>query len=185
VQVWLVDPRRALIDVLGSSNVHRYASTPATVKQRMVELAAALAARLPDDDPDGHGQLQRGRWQGPEIFLVIDDAERMPPGYDSPFEPIAQFVQAGADVGLHIIYTHSFGPFMTGLGTDVVLRNLRLAYAPMLIMDSDGDPGFVKGKWKGHPMVPGRGFLLDSAQWGEAGVYVQVADTQLVRNVQH
>jgi type VII secretion protein EccCb len=34
-QVWLVDPRRQLLGVLGSSYVHRFASTPTAVKQRM------------------------------------------------------------------------------------------------------------------------------------------------------
>ena len=43
-QVWLVDPRRQLTNVLDPSYVHRFASTPTTVKQRMVELAGVLAA---------------------------------------------------------------------------------------------------------------------------------------------
>lgn len=178
-QVWLVDPRRQLHTVLGPSGVHRFASTPATVKTRMSELAAVLSTRLPDDDADGQGQMQQRRWEGPEIFLVIDDAERMPGGFDSPFAPIEQFVQAGVDVGLHIVYTHSFGQFMTQLGSNPVQRNLLAVSAPMLIMNSDPDPGFVRGRWKGHPMVPGRGFLMNSAESGESGIYVQVADTEL------
>ena len=83
---------------------------------------------------------------------MIDDAERLPAGFDSPLEPIGPFVHAGADVGLHIVYTRLFGGFMQGMGADAVLRTLREATAPMLVMDSDPDAGFVKGKWKGHSM---------------------------------
>ncbi len=178
-QVWLVDPRRQLHAVLGPAGVYRFASTADGVKTRMAELAGVLASRLPQDDPDGGGQIVARSWQGPEIFLVIDDGERMPGGFDSPFAAIEGFVQVGHDVGLHIVYTHSFGAFSTQMGANPVLRMLRQSFAPMLIMDSDPDPGFVQGKWKGHPMIPGRGFLMNSAESGEAGIYVQVADTQV------
>ena len=50
-QVWLVDPRRQLLNVLAASYVHRFASTPTAVKQRMDELAQLLAPRLPGGPP--------------------------------------------------------------------------------------------------------------------------------------
>jgi len=177
-QVWLIDPRRQLLGVLDSSYVHRFASTPTAVKQRMDELAQVLAPRMPSDDVSVD-QIGQRHWQGPEVFLIIDDSERLPAGYDSPLVPIASFVQAGADVGLHIVYTRLFGAFMAGLGADPVLRLLRDATEPLLVMDSDPDPGFVKGKWKGHSMPRGRGFLMNTAESGESGIYVQVADAGL------
>jgi DNA segregation ATPase FtsK/SpoIIIE, S-DNA-T family len=180
-QVWLVDPRRHLVDVLGPEYVHRFASTASTVKQRMVELAAVLAARLPDDDLKVN-QVGRRRWAGPEIFLVIDDAQRLPAGYDSPLEPIGPFVEAGADVGLHVIYTRLFGGFMSSFGADAVLRMLRQANAPLLVMDSDPDEGFIRGKWKGHAMPRGRGFLMNTT---ESGMYVQVGDAGLPESGAH
>jgi DNA segregation ATPase FtsK/SpoIIIE, S-DNA-T family len=180
-QVWLIDPRRQLTNVLERSYVQRFAYTPQAVKDRMTELAQILAARMPDDD-GSLDQIARRHWEGPEIFLVIDDAERLPAGYDSPLQPIEQFVQAGADVGLHIIYTRLFAGFMQGMGVDGVLRHLKNSVAPQLVMDSDPDQGFVKGKWKGHSMPPGRGFLMNTAESGEAGIYVQVADLELTQN---
>jgi type VII secretion protein EccCa/type VII secretion protein EccCb len=175
VQVWLIDPRRQLHDVLGPSYVHRFASTPSTIKQRMAELAAVLAAREPDDNPQA-GPIAQSTWTGPEIWLVIDDAQRLPPGFDSPLEPIARFVESGADVGLRIIYTRAFGGFVSAMGADPVLRRLRESRAPLLVMDSDPDDGFIQARWKGHPMPPGRGFLMNTT---ESGIYVQVADLGL------
>ncbi|AFV14853.1 MULTISPECIES: type VII secretion protein EccC [Mycobacterium] len=177
-QVWLIDPRRQLLNVLDKSYVQRFASTPDSVKQRMGELAAVLAPRLPSDDLSVD-DIGRRHWQGPEIFLIIDDSERLPVGFDSPLGVIERFVQAGDDVGLHIIYTRQFAAFMAGLGADPVFRMLKQAREPELIMDSDPDQGFVKGKWKGHWMPKGRGFLLNTAESGESGIYVQVADAGL------
>ncbi|MEE6140622.1 type VII secretion protein EccCa [Mycobacterium sp. 050128] len=176
-QVWLIDPRRQLLNVLGPSYVHRFASTPAAVKQRMDELAQFLAPRLPSDDVSVD-QVGQRRWEGPEIFLIIDDAERLPLGYDSPLGSIAPFVQAGSDVGLHIIYTRQFGSFMSGMG-DPILKPLRDAREPMLVMDSDPDQGFVREKWKGHSMPRGRGFLMDTGVSGESRMYVQVAEAEV------
>lgn len=180
-QVWLVDPRRQLHGVLGPAGVYRFASTVDGVKNRMAELASVLAARLPQDDPDSGGQIMARSWQGPEIFLVIDDAERIPAGFDSPLAVMEPFVQVGSDVGFHIIYTQAFGSFSSGIGANPMLRALRQSSAPMLIMDSDPEPGPVWHKWKGHPMIPGRGFLINSAESGEAGIYVQVADTEVAK----
>lgn len=176
-QVWLVDPRRQLLHVLDPSYVHRFATTPTAVKQRMDELAQMLAPRMPSDELSV-AQIGQRHWEGPEVFLIIDDSERLPGGYDSPLVPIAPFVQAGSDVGLHIIYTRLFGPFMAGMG-DPLVRLLREATEPLLVMDSDPDQGFVKNKWKGHTMPPGRGFLMNTAESGELGIYVQVADTEV------
>ena len=68
-QVWLVDPRRQLTNVLDPSYVHRFASTPTTVKQRMVELAGSLRPRMPDDELSvaqrrarGTGRARRSSW---------------------------------------------------------------------------------------------------------------------------
>lgn len=176
-QVWLVDPRRQLLHVLDPSYVHRFATTPTLAKQRMEELAQVLAARMPSDELSV-AQIGQRHWEGPEIFLIIDDSERLPGGFDSPLVPIAEYVQAGSDVGLHIIYTRLFGPFMAGMG-DPLVRLLRQATEPLLVMDSDPDEGFVKNKWKGHTMPPGRGFLMNTAESGELGIYVQVADTEV------
>ena len=118
---------------------------------------------MPSDDVSVV-QIGQRHWQGPEVFLIIDDSERLPAGYDSPLVPIAPFVQAGADVGLHIVYTRLFGAFMAGLGADPVLRLLRDATEPLLVMDSDPDPGFVKGSWKGHSM-PRRPRILDEYRY--------------------
>jgi hypothetical protein len=110
-------------------------------------------------------------WSGPEIFLIIDDAEKLPTGLDSPLGPLAQAVKSAEDVGLRVIYTRGFGGFSGAHRADPVIAGMLLANTPLLVMDSDPDEGFVRGRWKGHDMPTGRGFLMNTA---EAGKYVQV-----------
>lgn len=170
-QVWLIDPRRQLLRILDSSYVHRFAYTVDTVKEMMTELAGVLAARQPQGGLSVD-ELAERRWTGPEIFVVIDDAQRLPMGFDSPLEPLAPWVEAAADVGLRIVYTRLFGGFMSA-GADPVMRMMRQANAALLVMDSDPDEGYIQAKWRGHSMPPGRGFLMNT---DEGGTYVQVAE---------
>lgn len=107
-----------------------------------------------------------------EIFLVIDDAERLPSGnYNHVFTPLIEAANAAEDVGLHIIYSRQFGGWMSVAGRDPLLATMMQANADLLVMDSDPDEGFVRARWKGHPMPQGRGFLMGT---GGSGSYVQV-----------
>ena len=51
------------------------------------------------------------------------------------------------------------------------MATMLMANTTLLVMDSDPDEGFVRGRWKGHDMPTGRGFFMSTA---ESGKYVQV-----------
>jgi hypothetical protein len=143
----------------------------------MAELVPVLAQRAPKAGLSVEESLAH-RWAGPEIFLIVDDADRLPPGMDSPLEArvpgasTAAMVGAAADVGLRILYTRRFGGWAGAYRADPLVSSMLQANAPLLVMDSDADAGFIRGRFKGHPMPPGRGYLLTTA---ESGRYVQVA----------
>jgi DNA segregation ATPase FtsK/SpoIIIE-like protein len=169
-QVWLVTPNRQLLKVLPESYVERFAYRADDVKALAMELSAVLAQRLPEKGLSMAESLTQ-RWSGPEIFLIVDDSEKLPPGLDAPLHPLAGAVNAAEDVGLRVIYTRRFGGWAGSQRADPLLAGMLTANAPLLVMDSDPDEGFVRGRWKGHDMAAGRGFLMITA---ESGRYVQV-----------
>lgn len=175
-QVWLVDPRRQLLTALGSDYVERFAYNLDGVVAMMGELAAALAGREPPPGLSAEELLSRSWWSGPEIFLIVDDIQQLPPGFDSPLHKAVPFVNRAADVGLHVIFTRTFGGWSSA-GSDPMLRALHQANAPLLVMDADPDEGFIRGKMKGGPLPRGRGLLMAE----DTGVYVQVAATEVRR----
>ncbi|CKP37531.1 FtsK/SpoIIIE family protein [Mycobacterium tuberculosis] len=172
-QVWLVDPRRQLLTALGSDYVERFAYNLDGVVAMMGELAAALAGREPPPGLSAEELLSRSWWSGPEIFLIVDDIQQLPPGFDSPLHKAVPFVNRAADVGLHVIVTRTFGGWSSA-GSDPMLRALHQANAPLLVMDADPDEGFIRGKMKGGPLPRGRGLLMAE----DTGVFVQVAATE-------
>ncbi|MEQ0660622.1 type VII secretion system ESX-5 FtsK/SpoIIIE family ATPase EccC5 [Mycobacterium tuberculosis] len=175
-QVWLVDPRRQLLTALGSDYVERFAYNLDGVVAMMGELAAALAGREPPPGLSAEELLSRSWWCGPEIFLIVDDIQQLPPGFDSPLHKAVPFVNRAADVGLHVIFTRTFGGWSSA-GSDPMLRALHQANAPLLVMDADPDEGFIRGKMKGGPLPRGRGLLMAE----DTGVFVQVAATEVRR----
>lgn len=175
-QVWLVDPRRQLLTALGSDHVERFAYNLDGVVAMMGELAAALAGREPPPGLSAEELLSRSWWSGPEIFLIVDDIQQLPPGFDSPLHKAVPFVNRAADVGLHVIVTRTFGGWSSA-GSDPMLRALHQANAPLLVMDADPDEGFIRGKMKGGPLPRGRGLLMAE----DTGVFVQVAATEVRR----
>lgn len=175
-QVWLVDPRRQLLTALGSDYVERFAYNLDGVVAMMGELAAALAGREPPPGLSAEELLSRSWWSGPEIFLIVDDIQQLPPGLDSPLHKAVPFVNRAADVGLHVIVTRTFGGWSSA-GSDPMLRALHQANAPLLVMDADPDEGFIRGKMKGGPLPRGRGLLMAE----DTGVFVQVAATEVRR----
>ncbi|MBV9318856.1 MAG: type VII secretion protein EccCa [Mycobacterium sp.] len=175
-QVWLVDPRRQLLTVLGSDYVEKFAYNLDGVAAMMDELAATLARREPPHGLSAEELLSRSWWSGPEIFLIIDDVQQLPPGFDSPLHKAAPWVTRAADVGFHVFITRTFGGWSSA-GSDPMLRALHQANAPLLVMDADPDEGFIRGKMKGGPLPRGRGLLMAE----DTGVFVQVAATDLRR----
>lgn len=175
-QVWLVDPRRQLLTALGSDYVERFAYNLDGVVAMMGELAAALAGREPPPGLSAEELLSRSWWSGPEIFLIVDEIQQLPPGFDSPLHKAVPFVNRAADVGLHVIVTRTFGGWSSA-GSDPMLRALHQANAPLLVMDADPDEGFIRGKMKGGPLPRGRGLLMAE----DTGVFVQVAATEVRR----
>lgn len=87
--------------------------------------------------------------------------------YDSPLGgsasngmTTAQLVSAAADVGLQVLYTRSFGSFTSAGGRDPIISAMMQVNAPLLLMDSNPDPGAIIGKFRGHSMSAGRGLLI-------------------------
>lgn len=169
-QVWLVDPRRQLLTELGPDYVERFAYNRDGVTEMMAALSATLARREPPPGLSAEALLSQSWWSGPEIFLIIDDAQLFPAGFDSPLQAASGWVTRAADVGLHVIVTRTFGGWAS-VGSDPMLRALHQANAPLLVMDADPDEGFIRGRMKGGPLPRGRGLLM--AQ--DTGVFIQVA----------
>jgi len=169
-QVWLVNPARELLRVLGPDYLERYTYRSDEVARMAGDLAAILKDRLPETGLGLEQSLTRA-WTGPEIFLVVDDAERLPQGMEAAFKDLVSAANAASDVGFRVIYARQFGGWGSAGQRDPLLGAMKQAGAQLLVMDSDMEEGPARGRWRGHSMPVGRGFLMSTT---DSGLYVQV-----------
>jgi len=173
-ELHVIDPRRQLLGATADAYTKSYSLTAGAAKEAMSELAAVLQQRKPPKEASVLEALTQRFWEGPEVFVVIDNSELLPhssPEY--PFghigpavpgrDPLYSLAQMGAEVGLHIVYSAHLDPTypMASL-QNPLWRTVRNMYSPTLILNGDRSIGPVAGKGvRAQVQRPGRGLWVE------------------------
>jgi DNA segregation ATPase FtsK/SpoIIIE, S-DNA-T family len=172
-QLFLVDFRRSLLDVVDRESEHLggYLASADAVDALLPSLADGLRARVSTSNATSMQLRTRSWWSGPEIYVLIDDYERVATDRGNPLTPLLEFLPQAEDLGLHVVVARRsrgaaramFEPFLAGL---------RDVGCMALLMSGSSDEGFAIGSVRQSPMPPGRGTLI--TRQGDAQL-VQVA----------
>lgn len=147
-QVLLVDPRRALVDVVPGGQLLDHLVRPAEIRDGITSLAAHLAGRSGDAVGDCSG----------DVLVVVDDHDLASLGGD-PLAPLAELMPRSDDLGLSLVVAHRAGGAPRALH-DPTLRTLRETGTPSLLLSSSTEEGPVLGV-RARRLPPGRGHLVD------------------------
>lgn len=158
-QLVVVDFRRTLLGAIDSEYVRAYATAPQACGEAMTELAHVLAQRLPPSDVTQQQLRDRSWWQGPEVYVLIDDYDLIPGGsMNHPLGPLLEYLPQARDVGLRVVIARRIG----GAGRaimDPIIGRLKDLSCHGLVMSGTKDEGALFGV-KPQPMPPGRGMLV-------------------------
>lgn len=163
----ILDPRRAHLGAVPESMVAAYAASSAAVTEAVNALATTLRERLPDANITPEALAARDWWTGPELFLVIDDADVLA---DAALHPLVDFLPHARDVGLHVVVARKSGGISRALfgGFFAALRDQQPA---VVLLSADKEEGPIFGV-KPQALPPGR------ARWvlrGEDRGLIQIA----------
>ncbi len=178
-QFHLIDLQRQMRRTIDPAYQASYSLTASQARKRMLELVEQLQARKPPDDLDLDPEAAATKrfWEGPEIFVVIDNSDLLSANSaDFPFAPaafggesVASLAQQGEQLGLHIMYsaqldqTYSHGSLASPLW-----RTVRQMFGPTLILD--GDPALPAVATNSvRPVAqdrPGKGLWVESEVLG-------------------
>lgn len=147
----VMDFRRAHLGMLDESMVTAYCATSTAAQQTVTDMVATLSARLPDADITPAQLRERSWWQGPDIYLIIDDYDLLPAGI---LHPLGQLMPHARDIGLHVVLTRKSGGVSRAL-YDPILSELRDQSPQVLLFDTDRDEGTILGL-KPAALPPGR-----------------------------
>lgn len=172
VMFGVFDPRRTLLGECPESFLGEYAGTRPSAEILAKGIAKELERRLPPASITPEQLRSRSWWEGPEIYLLIDDAEQFE-GNQNPLRPIVPYLAHAADIGLHVwVARRSAG--VSRSVYDPLIQGIRENGASGLLLSGEKQEGAVWPKIYMQPLPPGRGLWVRGSGRTEL---VQVAYT--------
>lgn len=178
--VMVFDLQESLLGAIETNNLAPggYVYRPGQVKAAVESLRALVANRASDEVLDQDELLRRrtaatAAFEGPEIFILIDDYEGFVQGYEDPFDPIKSVIEMGPRSGVRVIASHTKdqGVWQMGRG---LLPKARVAGAPVLLMSDKDLTINLVGRVKGMVLPAGRGLYIER----DRSMMVQAATLQ-------
>jgi DNA segregation ATPase FtsK/SpoIIIE, S-DNA-T family len=157
-RIILVDYRRSLLEAVAPEYLLAYGTSSQSTTQFIADVVTAMRRRLPGPDVTAEQLRTRSWWQGPELFILVDDYDMVASGSTNPLTPLVEFVPQARDIGLHIIVTRRIGGASRAL-FDPLIARMRESAAPGLMMSGSKDEGPLFGNLRPQPLPPGRGWL--------------------------
>ncbi|MCW7946877.1 secretion protein EccC [Streptomyces hygroscopicus] len=156
---FVIDNRRSLLDVTPASHLAEYIPMSNAMDHHMVALADLMKRRTPTADVTARQLRERSWWQGPTVYVVVDDYDLVSTSSGNPLMGLTELLPFARDVGVRFIIARStagagraaFEPFMQRM-TELGAQGVVLA----------GDPGEgdLLGGIRPRPMPAGRGVFV-------------------------
>ncbi|OBJ12624.1 type VII secretion protein EccC [Mycobacterium sp. 1482292.6] len=158
-RIVLVDFRRTLLGVVDNDYLGGYATAAQSCAELMTSLAASLKDRLPPSDITQQQLKERSWWQGPDLYVLIDDYDLIPGGsLNHPLGALIEYLPQARDIGLRVVVTRRIGGAARAM-MDPILGRLKDLSCNGLVMSGTKDEGALFG-YKAQPMPPGRGMFI-------------------------
>ncbi|MGB7505599.1 MAG: type VII secretion protein EccCb, partial [Mycobacterium sp.] len=155
----VVDYRRTMLGVVESDHLTGYSVSSTALSSRMAALSERLHARMPDEHVTQQQLRDRSWWDGPAIFVIIDDYDLVAGATGNPLTPLADFLPHAKDLGLHVVLARRSGGAARAM-FDPVLARLRDMGCSGLMMSAAPDEGVLLGTTRPTPLPAGRGTLV-------------------------
>ena len=158
----LADFRRELYDAVSKDYLLGYATNEKSLTDLIAEGVPALTDRVPSDDVSIEALRRRDWWEGPRVFVVVDDLDLLSTGgfgVNSPLAALTPFIAQGADIGLHLIVTRSTAQGSRGVN-DPAVRKVWDTGVPALLFSCPREEGIIFGSARPATLPPGRAQLI-------------------------
>jgi DNA segregation ATPase FtsK/SpoIIIE, S-DNA-T family len=171
-RVVLFDYRRTLLGVVPDDHLGAYAGDSASAATYIGQICAKLRERLPPPTITPQELRARDWWQGPDIYVVIDDYDLVGGGAQSPLAPLIEFVPHAREIGLHIVGARRVAGSARASIADQLLVRVKEMGCAGLVLSGDQREGAVIGDERAQARPPGRGVLV---RRGHPGSLIQIA----------
>ena len=170
-RIMVIDYRRNMLELVPESHLLAFSGNEESAILNAGRLKQTLEKRVPPDDISAKALRERSWWEGPEIYLLIDDYDLVA-GSKNPLSALAQFLPQARDVGFHLVMTRRSAGAARGF--DQMLQRIKDLGTGGLLLSGDPKEGVLLGGLRPARLPLGR------AQWirkGAEGALVQLADS--------
>ncbi|BBZ79710.1 putative FtsK/SpoIIIE family protein [Mycolicibacterium anyangense] len=160
-QLYVVDFRRGLLGLVDPAYLSGYAFSAAALADSLPALLALLRARLPTADLTPDQLRSRSWWDGPDVFVVIDDHDLVCSLGGEALTALGELLPHASDIGLHVVLARRCAGIARAF-YDPLLAHLRDDRCPALLMSGSPEEGSVIGGHRPSPQPPGRGLFVST-----------------------
>ena len=160
-KVVIGDSRRDLDTAVPTDYRVGFAITAQNLAELAKQASVSLSRRLPGVDISSERLRKRDWWEGPELFVIVDDYELMsnPAGVGSVLDPLLPMIAQGAAIGFHLIIARSTSGAMRAM-MDPAIRRIWELGNPATLLSYPKDEGRFLGEAPPRRLPPGRAQLV-------------------------
>ncbi|SDM81452.1 type VII secretion protein EccCa [Allokutzneria albata] len=160
-KILIGDSRRDLDGMVPEEYAIGHAISAEALAELATQAAVSLHKRVPGADISSERLRRRDWWEGPQLFVVVDDYELFGSGMGvgSPMDTLLPLLAQGVHIGFHLIVARSSANAMRGM-MDPVLRRLWELGTPALLFSYPKEEGKFLGEASPRTLLPGRAQLV-------------------------
>ncbi|GLY28934.1 type VII secretion protein EccC [Kineosporia sp. NBRC 101731] len=158
-KITVIDTRRGLIEAVPEPYRAGFAFSFAAATDLATGLAERLRRRMPGPDVTPAQLQRRDWWEGPEVFLMVDDFDLLIGPNGGPLMALIDLLPLAGDIGLHVLLTRGAAGHGR-LMMEPVVRRLQESNTPDLVLSAPANEMPLLNGTRPRPFPPGRGQLV-------------------------
>ncbi|MCR2053011.1 type VII secretion protein EccCa [Actinomyces bowdenii] len=159
VRLLAIDLRRSMLGELPEEFLLAYLTVRDMAASEINDLAGYLQGRLPGPDVTPEQLRNRSWWNGPEIYVLVDDYDLVATQLSNPLSALQPLLAQAQDIGLHLVITRRIGGASRAL-YEPIMQTLNDVSTPGIMLPGNPDEGPLLGRQKPTPGPPGRARLI-------------------------
>ncbi|MET9392334.1 type VII secretion protein EccCa [Streptomyces sp. NPDC006624] len=158
-KLFVVDNRRSLLGVTPESHLAEYIPMSNQMQHHMDALANLMQRRTPTADVTPEQLRDRSWWQGPTVYIVIDDYDLVSTSSGNPLAGLTDMLPFARDVGVRFIIARSTAGAGRA-GYEPFMQRMKELGAQGVVLAGDSAEGDLLGGVRPRPMPAGRGVFV-------------------------
>ncbi|MFJ5521233.1 type VII secretion protein EccCa [Streptomyces griseoluteus] len=160
-RILVADPSRGLLNSVPEEYRVGYVVDADALSRLATNASVSMSKRVPGADVSPEQLTRRDWWDGPLLFVVVDDYDLFSggPGAPSALAPLIPLIAQGGAIGMHLVIARSTSGSMRAM-MDPVLRRMWELGSPALVFSYPKEEGKFIGEAKPRTLPPGRAQLV-------------------------